>query len=165
MEHNVVVMMGTLRGEGLNVEEWKEQIAMLKREAIPAIAMRNAPTPAVLLDAEQRTVVADLIQTLQAQGAASAYWSVWCSLLTPDLSVAESFLLVQIMQPIPYRFSLRFHMLRHLPVLEAIAASGTLSIFAAQEYELMKLAVALPELPMHLAQLHLFQQEKVKARK
>lgn len=163
MKDSLVVLMGILRGDERLNEEWKEQVEMIKREAIPVVAIRRDPLPAVLLDREKRSEVEVLIQTLKkAGGDAPAYWVVWCSLLTQNLDIAESFLLVNVTHPVPYRFTLRFHLLRHLSVLEAIEQTGRLGIFVDPQTEVIVVDAAAPELESHLAQVRLFQQQQAK---
>jgi hypothetical protein len=162
MENPLVMLMGILRGDVCLSDDWKAQVETIKREAIPVIAVRCDPLPAVLLDVKKRVDVPDLIRTLKAVGRAPEHWVVWCSLLTPDLSIAESFLLVNLTIPVPYHFILRFHLLRHRSVLEAIERTGKLGIFADPETEVTLVQVNVPELREHLAQLHRFQQGKMR---
>ena len=160
MENPLIILMGILRSDACLSEDWKAQVETIKREAIPVVAVRCDPLPAVLLDVEKRADVPDLIRTLKAAGSTPEHWVVWCSLLTPDLSIAESFLLVNLTAPVQCVFILRFHLLRHQSVLETIQRTGKLGIFADPGTEVVLVQVNAPELREHLAQLHQLQRER-----
>jgi hypothetical protein len=157
MEQELVLMVGSLRGEVLANEDWNAQVATLRREATPVVALQCDPLPVILLETAQAPQVRALIRPWQAEEAVPAQWAVWCTVLTPDLGLAESFLLVSRVAPRPGRWMLHFPLPYQQAVLEAIERTGTLGLVAEPEAAVVWMPVPTSELRAHLDQLHRFQ--------
>src|SRR5437016_105172 len=136
MDDSLIVMVGIGRMDASLSPEWIEKIETMKREALPMVAVRSEPIPSVLLDSHQAPEMRDLIRALQSKAHAPEYLVVWCALIASNLSIADTFLLVNMTKPIVCRFTLRFHLIRHRAALEMIDQTKKLAIFVEPTKEL-----------------------------
>src|SRR5205814_1226560 len=92
------------------------------------------------------------------------YLVVWCALIASNLSIADTFLLVNMTKPIVCRFTLRFHLTRHRTALEMIEQTKKLAIFVEPTKELMLLDVNVPDLGEQLTQVRAYQESMTRKR-
>lgn len=153
-------MVGTGKLNDSLSAQWIEQLDTMRQEALPMIAASPHPVPSVLLDVEKRPELRDLIRALRSADETDlAFVSSWCALIASDLSVADTFLLVNVIRPLEYRIILRFHLLRQHSILTRIDQVRQLTLCTAPPQESVLLTLDVPDLGEQLAQIQVYQAE------
>ncbi|GCE06797.1 hypothetical protein [Dictyobacter aurantiacus] len=102
---------------------WQQQLATLKQEAIPFRFLPDAPQPTLLLDIEQHPRLPGL---LEHHDDAFDYWPSWCTYMTADQHLSDTFLFLSVSHHENYRLILRFEHSQHFAYLEQIAQANRL---------------------------------------
>ena len=126
------------------------------------IAVSPDPVPSVLLDTEKRSDLRDLIWALRSADESNlAFLPCWCALIASDLSVADTFLLVNVIKPLECQITVRFHLLRHHSTLTRIDQVRQLTLCTMSPQESVLLTLDVPDLGEQLAQVHAYQTAKL----
>ncbi len=158
MTPSLLVMVGTGRLTDSLSAQWIEHVDRMRQEALPLIAVSPDPVPSVLLDTEKRPDMRDLIGALRSADESNlAFLASWCALIASDLSVADTFLLVNVIRPLACHITLRFHLLRHHSALARIDQVRQLTLCTAPPQESVLLALDVPDLGEQLAQVRTYQ--------
>jgi hypothetical protein len=157
MMPSLLIMMGNGKMDAALSPKWIEQLDMMREKALPMIAVSPNPHPSVLLDTEKRPDGRDLIRSLRSAGTDLVSLVVWGALIASDLSVTDTFLLVNVIKPLECRIILRFHLLRHHSTLARIEHLHQLTICTTPPQECVRLALDVPDLGEQLAQVQVYQ--------
>lgn len=158
---SLLVMVGAGKLDDTLSAQWIEQLEAMRQDALPVIAASPHPTPSVLLDLEKRPDMRAVLQTLRAtEEHTRAYLATWCALIASDLSIADTFLLVTMLQPLECRLILRFQILAHAAVLTAIDQARALTLCSSSPDEAVVLRLDVPDLGEQLAQVRVYQAQQ-----
>ena len=152
-------MVGIGRIDDSLTAQWIEQVETMRNESLPMIAVSPDRIPSVLLDVEKRPEMHELIRTLQSAGSDLEYLVVWCALIASDVSIADTFLLVNVRKPIECKLTLRFHLIRHRTALEMIDKVRKLEVYSEHPNEFVLIDVNVPDLGEQLAQVRKYEED------
>lgn len=159
MTPSLLVMVGTGRLTDDLSAQWIEHVDTMRQDALPLLAVSPRPVPSVLLDTEKRPELRALIWALRtAAGADFTFLVTWCAVMASDLSVADTFLLVNVIKPLTCRIIVRFHLLRHHATLVCIDQVRQLTLCTTPpQASSVRLALDVPDLGEQLAQVQAYQ--------
>lgn len=158
MQASLLVMSGTSLEQMPFNAGWKEHIHEMVYKAIPVFAVQVHPYPVLDLCCERRRSpdVQALQNLLRNREQVEQLLQVWCTFVTTDDSLAESFLLIATPGIDGHQFSLRFQHARHLDVLEAIEKTGQLALVTAPGDDPVLLKSNVPDVHVHLDRIRTF---------
>jgi hypothetical protein len=156
MTPSLLIMMGNGKMDAALSPQWAEQLDTMREMALPMIAVSPHPSPSVLLDTEKRPDLCDLIRVLESTRADLASLVVWGALIASDLSVADTFLLVNVVKPLECRIILRFHLLRHHSALVQIERLRYVTLCTTSPQVSVRLALDVPDLGEQLTQVQVY---------
>ena len=158
MTPSLLVMLGVGKLETPLSIAWIEQLELMRRKALPMIAVSPDPVPSVLLDTQKSPDLRHLITTLRTvPDTRLSFLAAWCGLIASDLSVAETLLLITMISPLTCTLTLRFHLLRHHATLVRIEQVRHLTLCTTTPQESVQLALDIPDLGEQLAQVRVYQ--------
>jgi len=137
-------------------DSWCEQITSLRQRALAFQAFSLNPVPSITRTTEAYLHGSGLFNV---SNTALDIWPTWCSFLTSNRSVCESFLLLSIVTPEmisktrgsrKYQLVFRFHYPEHLALLESIKRARKLVLRTSSPGVECVIPFYEPELANHL---------------
>ncbi len=143
------ILSGFSVGETALVDYWREQVETVKRDAVPFQVLSSSLIPSILLDVRKHSLPSTLFD---ATSSGLELWADWCTFMTPELDISDTFLFLSIYNRQRCRFVLRFQHHQHIPLLEAIEQTRQLKLtLSSYEYSV---PFYNSELPVHLKKIH-----------
>ncbi len=143
-------------GETVLRSFWQEQIAFLYHEAHSFQVLKTGSIPTIILDTDEHS---DVLNLLSPTNAELQLWPNWCTFLTLNQHIRESFLLISIIKieitdqgrtHQSQRLVLRFKLPQQLEVLESIERAGKLILRIPSTREESMIVFDDCELTLHL---------------
>lgn len=130
---------------------WQEQIAFLKQQAIPFQIQGLEPLPSFELAIDAST---QLNMLREPKGTMVECWPTWCTFLTENRQISDSFLLISMMIDTGVRqhtnITLRFRHPKQLFLMEAIEQAEELSLCTSSARRAYSIPLDKSELSLHL---------------
>ncbi|MBA2680549.1 MAG: hypothetical protein H0U76_19405 [Ktedonobacteraceae bacterium] len=145
------IVSGFWAGETSHVDYWKEQVETLKRDAIPFQVLSPSPVPSIQLDVSGYPLLPHL---LDATSPTLEMWPTWCTFMTADLDISDTFLLLSVYNRQRCQFALHFQHRQHIPFLEAIEQTQQLKLSLSAHEPSCIVHFYDPELVVHLEKIY-----------
>ena len=123
----------------------------MKRDAVPFQVLPPSPIPSVLLDTREHPLLPHL---LDASSPLLEMWPTWCTFMTADLDMSDTFLLLSVYNRQRCQFALHFQHRQHIPFLEAIEQTQQLELRVSAHERNVIVQFHDPELVVHLGKIY-----------
>ncbi len=143
------IMSNFAIGETNLTDFWRERLDQLKRDATPFQVVAGEEGPAIRLEVQEQSRLA---QSLMPECDTFELWPTWCTFMTRDFSICETFLLLGVGRG-DHWLVVRFEHERQMPLLCAIEETKQLELSCSSGEKLCTVRFADPELSEQLAEM------------
>ena len=144
------IMSNFAVGKATLTHFWHDTIARITRDSVPFHASTDHFIPIIFLEIDEKSRLA---QQLQPECATFELWPTWCTFITGDFRLSETFLFLSISNKTNDWLHLRFQHEKQLALLCAIEAAQQMKLCLPSGKELCTVPLYDPELSVHIEQM------------